>query len=249
VAFLPHDREPISAGNESRLPHDRELISAGNDGRLMRWGIADGKEQSPAASPHTPANCLAISPDGRWLAIGTGSWMKEEGGQIVIWELASMELIAEFSCSEPVGVLMFRPDSQTLAAGDFHGRVTFWDVPARKRLGTTLPRYKDAIAAAQFSRNTEAFAKVTTDDIARDPSWQLPKFFPWFSDRSTVLPKPAAPLASNRVLGSDAATNSFEPTDGDRLRHIREEIDALERDLVPTESTSGFDGSNGAFTQ
>jgi beta-lactamase regulating signal transducer with metallopeptidase domain len=123
----------------------------------------DMSEQAPADIPHICANCLAISPDGRWLAIGTGSWMNEVGGQIVIWELPSMEFI-EFSC---------------------------------------LPRNQDAIAAAQFSR----------------------------------------------CVRSDSATVCIEPTDADRLRHIREEIDALERDLGPVESMPGFDRSNRAVTR
>jgi WD40 repeat protein len=213
----------------------QELVSASNDGLLMCWKLAEGIERSSADCPHTPANCLAVSPDGRWLAIGTGSWMKEDGGKIVIWDLASMSKSVEFSCTDPVGVLMFRPDSQTLAAGDYQGRVTFWDVPVRKRLGATLPRYKNAIAAARFSLDTQALASVTTDEIYREPPPQIPNSLRWFFDRAADLPRRTEPLASGRIDRSASGTIQQDAVDFDRIQRIRQRIHALEEELGPTE--------------
>jgi beta-lactamase regulating signal transducer with metallopeptidase domain len=227
----------------------QELISASNDGRLMRWNLADGNEQSSADCPHTPANCLAVSSDGRWLAIGTGSWMKDEGGKIVIWDLATLEKSAEFQCQDPVGVLMFKPDGKTLAAGDFQGRVTFWDVSAQQRLGATLPRYKDAIAAARFSLDTQALASVTTEEIYEELRFQVPNSLRWFFDRSVNLPRLANPVAGVRFDRGNAIPLQQDGDDVDRLQHIRQGIKMLEQELEPAERPTAERGIGGPFTQ
>ncbi len=243
-------RGHASAVHSVAFIHDgEELISASNDGRLMRWKLTDSDEQSSADCPHTPANCLAVSSDGRWLAIGTGSWMKEEGGKIVIWELATLEKSAEFHCSDPVGVLMFKPDGKTLAAGDFQGRVTFWDVSAKQRLGATLPRYKDAIAAARFSLDTQALASVTTEEIYEEPRFQVPNSLRWFFDRSVNLPRSPNPVTGGRFDRGKVSSLQQDADDVDRLQRIRQGINVLEQQLEPAEQPAVERGLGEPFTQ
>ncbi|MBI3864471.1 MAG: hypothetical protein HY290_21525 [Planctomycetia bacterium] len=221
-----------------------DLISVDRDGLLKRWNIERESEQSVGASPHTPANCLAASPDGRWLAIGTGSWMKQDGGKIVVWDLATMETFAEFPSDVPVGVLMFKPDGKTLAAGDFRGRITFWDLASGTRLGATRPRYKNAVAAARFSVDTQALASVNPDDIEQEPDFTVPAPDPWDYERSASVQRAAGPLASGRPAPSGTGAVQQNSLDvkrlrglqmQDDLRGLQMQIDRLERELQRAE--------------
>ena len=149
--------------------NDRLLVSASRDGTLKLWNLDLGSELSALHSPSLPVNCLAVSPDERCVAVGTGSWIRSEGGRVVMWDLDSLKEHHVFDFEQPVGAVAFKSDGKTLAAGDFQGRVTFCDLQTRQRIGTTLPRFKDAIAAAQFSPDTEELSRVSVDDIASEP--------------------------------------------------------------------------------
>jgi beta-lactamase regulating signal transducer with metallopeptidase domain len=171
--------------------HDNKvLVSASRDGTLKLWNLDLGSELSTVRSPSLPVNCLAVSPDGRWMAAGTGNWIKFEGGRVVIWDLNSLKVHHVFDCEQPIGAVAFKADGKTLAAGDFHGRVTFCDLQTLTRLGTTPPRFKDAIAAAQFSPDTEELSRVGVDDIAREPPAfedGLPSLFNNFFGQSSIV--------------------------------------------------------------
>jgi hypothetical protein len=171
--------------------NDKELVSASGDGTLKFWNLDLGSELWTIHSRSLPVNCLTVSPDGHWMAVGTGYWNKpEEGSHVVVWDLVTREEHHVFDCEQPVGVVAFKSDGKTLAAGDFHGRVTFFDLETLTHLGTTRPRFKDAIAAAQFSPDTEELSRVGLDDIERDPPVfenTLPSLFGTIFDQSASL--------------------------------------------------------------
>lgn len=160
-----------------------DLISASRDGTIRLWNIELGSELSTLASNISPLNCLSVSPDGRWLAVGTGHWKsvgpdgRDPDGRVLIWDLATLKRQAVFPSERPVGALVFKPDCNTLLAGTLWGQVDFWDLRERRQIGTTLGGYKDAVAAAQFSTDTLALAQVGLDQIYRAPPPELPGAF------------------------------------------------------------------------
>jgi WD40 repeat protein len=65
---------------------------------------------------------VAISPDGKWWATGSGK------GDVCIWEEGSQTLCQMWSAhANAVGSLAFSPDGQTLASSSIDGTVKLWD--------------------------------------------------------------------------------------------------------------------------
>jgi beta-lactamase regulating signal transducer with metallopeptidase domain len=204
--------------------NDKVLVSADLDGTLKLWNLELASELSTVRTRSLPVNCLTVLPDGHWMAVGTGDWKKpEEGGHVVVWDLNTLEELHVFDCDQAIGVVAFKSDGKTLAAGDFHGRVTFFDLETLTRLGTTRPRFKDAIAAAQFSPDTEGLSRVGLDDIERDPPVfenTLPSLFGTIFDQSASL-DPFAGHLFNRDLeaipGSRRQPTSSGMSGGERV--------------------------------
>ena len=169
--------------------HGKVIVSASRDGWLKLWNLDVGGELASFESQFRPVNCLTISPDGRSLALGTGSWSKSDGGQVTVFDLATFNEQAVFACELPVGAVAFKADNNTLVSGDWKGEVTFWDLARQQRIGKTRPIHKDAIAAAQFSPDSQALSQIDLDEIfiqpAADPP--IPSFFRLLFDRSASL--------------------------------------------------------------
>ena len=245
--------------------HDgRELVSIKGDGSVALWTIDPDEEWKLLPGRHVPATCLAVSPDGRWLAVGSGDWMSVNGsGHIVVWDLKMLRELAEFECDLPVGAIAFKPDNNTLAAGDYHGRITFWNLSQRQRIGTTLPKYKDAVAATRFSHDTQALAHVSPQDVAvpaeQEPPFSLPlrQFFNESAGLGPDTNKPKFPpqgenpadrMTGRLVRGSVASPVAIpsespgermmlEPAPAPGLQELRTRIEALEQSIDADETT------------
>lgn len=173
---------PSSSGSVQSVAfiHEgRGIVSVNRDGSVAVWNIDPDEEWKLLPGRHFHASCLAVSPDGRWLAVGSGDWMSVTGGgHIVVWGLDTLKEQAEFESDLPVGAIAFKSDNNTLAAGDFHGRITFWNLSERQFIGTTLPKYKDAVNAVRFSHDTQALAHVGPQDVAATPEQEPPFAIP-----------------------------------------------------------------------
>ena len=121
VAFTPDGREVIAAGGGHRVPGSqfREVVFLDlltmREVRHFNW-------------PEGLLTTMAISPNGRWLAVGGFNGVK-------VWEVAS-----EMECPVPpdlghIYCLAFSPDSSTLAAGHGKGKIQLWDPTTGKDKG------------------------------------------------------------------------------------------------------------------
>jgi WD40 repeat protein len=100
----------------------------GGDGATM-WDVTHEK-QLGRLSPtevYGPANCVAISPDARWIATAS-NW---ERGRlpIRIWEAKSGRLVKSFERPGSTSTMQFTPDSRRLITGMSDGSALVWEVP------------------------------------------------------------------------------------------------------------------------
>ncbi len=103
---------------------------------------------------------LALSPDGRRVAAGTGS------GEVLLNETeASDHLITAGRQQGLVASLAFSPDGSLLASGGARGEVKIWDVKEGKERRTlNYPQMQDAIASLAFSAHARLLAAGTGDN-------------------------------------------------------------------------------------
>ncbi|MGE5191111.1 MAG: M56 family metallopeptidase [Deltaproteobacteria bacterium] len=199
----------------------KSLISAGDDGTFKHWHLELGGEMETFKSRFGPVNGLAVSPDGRWLALGIGSWQNpDRGGHVKVLALPSFKEQDVFQCELGIGAVAFKPDGNTLLAGDWKGRVYFRDVAEKQFLGTTLPRYKDKIAEVQFSADTQALGHVEIENVFEQGPFELP--FPAtlriFFDQSASI----APVSGASPDAAVVIPNGFGASRFDRPAAIRQ---------------------------
>lgn len=117
--------------NDSRLPRVRQLLDEwlptrheGKDRRGWEWHYFDGLLQRNTLTFQTGMQNtrLSISPDGRWLAVGS------EKGQMQIWNLKTMaKTELEDAHAGVLSDLAFRHDSKELASIGWDQWLKVWD--------------------------------------------------------------------------------------------------------------------------
>src|SRR5262249_1077075 len=102
------------------------------------WDVATGNERRSALHEVTLGGLtlqrLALSPDGRTLAVGTSLLEIATGGR-----RATLTGHKNDVCT-----VAFSPDGRTLATGSMDGTVRLWDLPSGRevgRLGQEVPRF------------------------------------------------------------------------------------------------------------
>ena len=74
-------------------------------------------------------NALALGPDGKFLATGSGGLGLGRNAAVQIWEVETMELVAElFGHTGTVHTVAFSPDGKWLASSGSDGTTLLWEV-------------------------------------------------------------------------------------------------------------------------
>jgi WD40 repeat protein len=117
-------------------PRGHLLISAGEDGAIRFWDTVHGRALGPPIAAHAALSSLALSRDGRVLAVGTIR------GAVQLWDVG------------PNGVvpIAFSPDGKTLVSGGYwDGSVRFWDAARHTPVGPPLQMHTDGTSSLAFS--------------------------------------------------------------------------------------------------
>lgn len=97
---------------------------------------------------------LALSPDGKILAVGTSE------KRIHIWDITSRSIIKTLQDQKYVSSqLVFSPDCKLLASGDTKGLIHLWEVPSYKHVAT-YDGYKNSIRSLIFSPDGKSLAST-----------------------------------------------------------------------------------------
>jgi WD40 repeat protein len=93
------------------LPDGLRAVSAGSDDKLRLWQLGAAQPPAVLGELDTPASRLAISPDGKRLAVGTVD------GDVILWNTASWTAVATNFCGPgQITALKFYPAQNAVLA-------------------------------------------------------------------------------------------------------------------------------------
>ncbi len=109
------------------------LAFAGTKERVaIVWDAASGKELRRYTGFPNRISCVALSPNGTRIAVGSESANGTE--TIAAWDVTSGKKGVTYSSVQPVHHLLFSPDGRVLASGHWNGPAHLWDVDTGREL-------------------------------------------------------------------------------------------------------------------
>jgi WD40 repeat protein len=149
LAFVPDERTMVSVGEDSQAPASVVRL----------WDVASGRELRHWLTPQRSVKSLAVSPDGRLLAVaGTEEALR-------LWEIATGKERPEFQLPAKTSVseVKFSPDARTLAVACDGGCVSLWEVATGKERRRLDSRQSLSLFCVSFSPDGRTLATAGGD--------------------------------------------------------------------------------------
>ncbi len=151
-------------------PDGQMLASGGyhSDGPSL-WDAATGRHLRTltANRQFAPLESVVFSPDGKTLAGGTQFPWREADTTILLWNVATGDLIHTFGGpTRWVLSVVFSPDGQTLASGSHDSTVRLWDVTTGENI-KTLRGHTERVRSVVFSPDGQTLASGSEDSTIR----------------------------------------------------------------------------------
>jgi WD40 repeat protein len=155
-------------------PDGKQFVTASNDKTVRVWDIETGKTVRMIRGEAGPGNwgtiyAMALSPDGRWLAIGglLHDIDKSIATAIKLYDFASGSQVALLKGHDNVvHALAFSPDGARLISGNADKTAIIWDLTTRKAL-VQLSGHEGRINAVAFSNDGKRAVTGSQDETLR----------------------------------------------------------------------------------
>ena len=151
VAYLPDGSSFLALDATGRITqHDPQTLET-----LASWYVGG------------PANSIAVSPDGRTVAVSCGSWLGETGW-VELWSLEDRQRVTTLVVPMPVGATRFSPEGGTLIMGGWNGLVV-WQSLTDGRVIAERQLPKGLVAATAFSPEAGTLPLIPPPEPAPPP--------------------------------------------------------------------------------
>lgn len=198
-------------------PDGRLMATTGIDGTVILWDTSGAGPpraiESPLKYEVEMTGPIALSPDGKLLAVGLSFTNVGEAKMVLLWDIADSahpKLRGQRldTGAKQLARMVFSPDGHTLAiGGSFPAVISLWDVAAAGRLGPVFT-VGQSLYDLQFFSDSRALL-TTASDEDYDKSVSL-----WDLTKPAAHPRIGRPIAYNssaafnparRLLATDGA--------------------------------------------
>ena len=142
----------------------------------LRTGGRSTTKQSRRTLKGSPVSCVAISPNGKILAAGSGGSIASEAAPstdftIKLWDLDSGKILRTLAGhADSVDSVAFSPDGKLLASGSDDHTVKLWDVASGQNT-RTLSEHTEWVKSVAFSPDGQTLASGAWDHSVK--LWQV----------------------------------------------------------------------------
>ncbi len=144
----------------------------------MILNVATGKEEVVFRGHTSDVKNVAFSPDGRLVATGAGDLVRNDLGEVKIWEAATGKELQDLrGHTDPIFGVAFSPDGRRLASASQDQNVKIWD-PYSGRETLTIRAHADTVRAVAFSPDGSLLASASGDGTIK--VWDAS---PWMEDK------------------------------------------------------------------
>ncbi len=165
VAVIP---EPLSAGAGGKPAPLKEGLPAGPVPPARRQWDSRLKSVRTIRGPLHQVVGLALSPDGKTLAVACVDWNNAADGAVRLVDVASGRQTTLRGHTAGVFAVAFSPGGKTLASGGYDKTIKLWDAPSGKNTAT-LRGHNEPVGCLLFSPDGKALASAVVSGDGKSP--------------------------------------------------------------------------------
>jgi WD40 repeat protein len=137
----------------------KNIAAAGEDGRIRIIELKAVAKATKDIQLDSPVRCVRFSPSSNRIAIAMDTWQDPSGGNVAVYDAASLHCLARWQTDAPIGAIHYVND-HILITADWSGRLVGWTWTGL-RVTAASPINKAIASAASFSPNSISFHDMT----------------------------------------------------------------------------------------